>query len=625
MVGVLIRMKLALMRNAMTGSRAATVVTGAMVGVLLAGGTIALSLASPAQQAVVPDLLAAVYLTWMLGWIAGPIWVGAGVLRAEHFAMLGLPRRQLVIGLLAASFVGITTAVTALAFLSLPAYAARLGLAELVVAIPAVVLQLTCVVLLSRLAAVFFGKIARARTGAAINGVLLAVLMVLSQSGWMLLIGLVASGVLTDGLPGGVSELLRLMPSGWGLAAVEAASAGSWLTVLAFMAAMVTLIVVLLALWARTLGEPQGTHAVVRGPGARAPRRGLGSRPGPTILSKEVRTWWRDPARTSAISAPLAWGLGTALLPLTFGEVLLLPWAGLLVGSMAATFLANQYGFDGTALWLTVQTGTEREDIRGRQWAYVLVYGPIALTVTVALTFFSGLHWAWPWALGLLPAMIGGGAGLVAWTSVTMLTPGPDPHQRADNPLDTSDDIGTGFLMFMMVLIPPLVPAAVLIAAHQSDDEVLGWSALPLSIATGVLVAWWLGRAAYRTLQDRGPELLFLMRTGKPESSAGQDQEAGVELSGPAAVMNILGWVVAGLATFPQGLVPIVLKLLGEDETRVWFLAMYLPEPFGWLTALGMVGLGLLVGRATLRQLRPAPQTSSSAELTDQTRATPRL
>jgi len=622
MVGVLIRMKLALMRNAMTGSRAATVVTGALVGALLAGGTIALSLASPAQQAVVPDLLAAVYLTWMLGWIAGPIWAGAGVLRAEHFAMLGLPRRQLVLGLLAASFVGITTAVTALAFLSLPVYAARLGLAELLVAIPAVVLQLACVVLLSRLAAIFFGKIARTRTGAAINGVLLAALMVLSQSGWMLLIGLVTSGVLTDGLPAGVAELLRLMPSGWGLAAVEAASRGSWLTVLAFLAAMVALIMVLLAVWARSLGEPRGAHALVRGPGARAPRPGPGSRPGQVILSKEVRTWWRDPARISAISAPLAWGLGTALLPLTFGEVLLLPWAGLLIGVMAATFLANQYGFDGTALWLTLQTGTEREDVRGRQWAYVLVDGPIALLVTVTLTFLSGLHWAWPWALGLLPAIIGGGAGLVAWASVTMLSPGLDPRQRADNPLDTSDDIGTGFLMFVMVLIPPLVPAAVLIAAHVSDNEVLGWAALPLSIATGTLVAWWLGRAAYRTLQDRGPELLFLMRTGKPEATVAQGQEAGVELSGAAAAVNVLGWIVAGLATFPQGLVPIVLKLLGEDEVRVWFLAMYLPEPFGWLTALGMVGLGLLVGTATLRQLRQAPQTSASAEPTDQTGAT---
>lgn len=112
------------------------------------------------------------------------------------------------------------------------------------------------------------------------------------------------------------------------------------------------------------------------------------------------------------------------------------------------------------------------------------------------------------------------------------------------------------------------------------------------------------------------------MRTGKPEATVAQGQEAGVELSGAAAAVNVLGWIVAGLATFPQGFVPIVLKLLGEDEVRVWFLAMYLPEPFGWLTALGMVGLGLLVGTATLRQLRQAPQTSASAEPTDQTGAT---
>ncbi|GII80404.1 hypothetical protein Sru01_53860 [Sphaerisporangium rufum] len=45
------------------------------------------------------------------------------------------------------------------------------------------------------------------------------------------------------------------------------------------------------------------------------------------------------------------------------------------------------------------------------------------------------------------------------------------------------------------------------------------------------------------------------------------------------------------LPLFPQGLVPIVLKIAGVDE-RSWFLALYLPEPWQWPTLLGMIALG---------------------------------
>ncbi|MCA2214922.1 hypothetical protein [Jidongwangia harbinensis] len=73
MVGVLIPMKWAIIGNSMTGGRAALMVTGGTLGLLVAVATIWLSLLDPSGPGVVPDLLATAYLMWMLGWVAGPV------------------------------------------------------------------------------------------------------------------------------------------------------------------------------------------------------------------------------------------------------------------------------------------------------------------------------------------------------------------------------------------------------------------------------------------------------------------------------------------------------------------------------------------------------------------------
>src|SRR5262249_36021697 len=149
-----------------------------------------------------------------------------------------------------------------------------------------------------------------------------------------------------------------------------------------------------------------------------------------------LRTWLRDPQRITMASQPVAWALGTALLPLTFNAKNLLPWAGPALPLMAVAATYNLYGHDGTALWLTQMTGSERQDIRGRQWAYLLLFGPLTIAVSIAFTVWSGYTWAWPWIAALVPALLGGGIGIMAYASVAALVPGPDAHKRPDNPLE---------------------------------------------------------------------------------------------------------------------------------------------------------------------------------------------
>ena len=123
--GALIGMRRTLVRNAPGGS--ATVQLFRTAGLGLAVGTLLCGLIRFDDPDRWVDLLAALFLGWLLGWAMGPIAVrGAGQgLRPEWFALLPVPPRRLAAGLLAASFVGVAPAIILVAFAALPVAAAR--------------------------------------------------------------------------------------------------------------------------------------------------------------------------------------------------------------------------------------------------------------------------------------------------------------------------------------------------------------------------------------------------------------------------------------------------------------------------------------------------------------------
>ena len=262
---ILVRLKLTLLRRSMTGSRGAWMVAGAVVGTGLAVSTIALSALYRASPVILGDLLGVIYALWLAGWIVGPVWGGAPLVRAEHLALIPVPRRRLAVGLLGAAFAGTTTAVTLLAFISLVTFGARLGVLPALVAVPAVILQLVLVVLLSRLMVTVFGQVARSRTGSAVVGVLVAGLLIVSQSGWVLAIAVRTSGLLSTGVTPAFATLVRALPSGWGLYAVEAAGRSDWLTAVGVLVGLAAAIALLLLVWSWKLGSPRAARATIRG------------------------------------------------------------------------------------------------------------------------------------------------------------------------------------------------------------------------------------------------------------------------------------------------------------------------------------------------------------------------
>jgi hypothetical protein len=78
----------------------------------------------------------------------------------------------------------------------------------------------------------------------------------------------------------------------------------------------------------------------------------------------------------------------------------------------------------------------------------------------------------------------------------------------------------------------------------------------------------------------------------------------------PSIALAVLFWWLGCVALFPQGIIALTMLAAGTSDD-LWFLALYLPSPFGALAAVAMIATGLLVLRAalylTLRG-RPEPQ-----------------
>ncbi|GAA5771996.1 hypothetical protein Aros01_08539 [Streptosporangium roseum] len=589
----MIRMRLAIMRNSLRGEDAANLYTGVSLGVLLAFGTIAVAVLWPAY---LPLTLAA----WFSGWIFGPILFGGGseALRPEYFSMLPATPGRIAAALLAGAFAGPAPAVNLIALLSLPVYGWRFGPAGVLIGLGAAVTTLITMVMISRVIVALIGLFVRSRATASAVGIVIGTAIALCSNGWALFVALGG----TDAAAWS-QVLVRALPSGWGVAAIEA----PWPLALAILLAGAGVIALLLAAWAVLLSR----RVVSAARGGMPTRRGA-PRPFPAAsgaritAAKELRAWWRDLVRIQLLALAFSYAIVTPLLLVTIDAWIMVPFTGLIAIVMAAASSANLYGADGTALWLTLMTpGAERADVRGRQLAWLLIVGPAAVLLSLAGTLVSGQAWAWPWVLGLLPALLGGGAGIIVLLAVTSLVPGTDPHKRGGNPLSTGADetAETSLAWLVLVGVPAIaLPAAGAILLNP-------WAGIVTGVLTGVLSAWGLGKIAYRRLESHGIDLLNLMKHG-PAPQADKPTTADLPIQHRIGVT--ISYLIAWLPLFPQGLVPMVMKIVGIED-RGWFLALHLPPIWQWPTVIFMIALGLLMyGYAILIPMRLSSSSSAT-------------
>jgi hypothetical protein len=611
MVAALIRMKVAIARNSATGERRTWALTGTLVGLVLAAGTVWLAQSAETGSTASRDLLCLAIAMWVLGWAIAPVWAGEPVLQARHFSMLAIPRRILAVGLLASNLVSIPGLITAAALSSVVVLGAPSGWAAALVAVAALALQLGMAVLLLRLAAHWFSRLAQSRLGAAVTGALTGVLLVLTQAGWMILV--VLDIVRTTGFSRVVSIGIQVFPSSWGVLAVEAAAderavaAGWWLAALTVFDAL------LLLSWTRALGARPANRLVIRGSARHRPVTNgrIHGWPGPAVwaaLRRERAAWWREPARLQAVAASVVFAIITCALPLAAGSTVLLPWMGCFAVAILAAMTANPYGQDGTSLWLTIQIpGALRADLWARQLSWTIVAALIAAPLTIAGWLWSRATYPDLWAgIGATVATLVSAAA-VAHIGVSALAPGPDPRTARDRPLDHADVTGQSFAVIALVAVAmtPLALISIIDLPPQLSSPA-GTAVLAVIVLGYAAILWWVvGAAAGARLEKRAPELLLTMRAGRSPAA----------IRGGHQVMSLPRWrqtvlwgsiIAACIAMFPQALVPAAMKATGNVE-RLWFLALYAPGPWQWtvITAMSLLALGL--GFTAYRIYRSAP------------------
>ena len=509
MARVLIEMRAAIMRRSASGKRWIGLALLALLVTLLAVTTLLAGLVHYRYPGAGADVVATLSLGWLLGWIAGPLLTGDdAALRMDYFKLLPIPPRRLARAMLGAAFANVSLMFSLIAFAALIALGARSGVAATLTGVLATALDLVLAVVASTVAVAAFGPTISSRRGRDFGTILLALTITLLSlaSG---LVPLIAKR-LTDGHSPVLAAVVRILPSGWGAVAVDAAGRSDWGLVALAIGGLVVLIGALVAVWppllARRLtmsarGGRQRSHAGPREPVL--PLTPLGA-----VIGKELRMYSRSVLRSVMLMISFLVGAGVGVISALSGKTDGLPFVGLLFTVIAAACFTNFYGDDGTSLWLTlVVPGAERPDVRGRVWAWLLVVGPAGLLITLVFTAISGQGWSWPWVLAGEPAMIIGSAGLLALIGVVSVD-APD----ADGGPSPARVLKTHLALIVIPVVTLFPAAALLLAGAAAHSLTLRWLAVPVGLAWAAWLCRYSVLRAQRRLQTRGPEIFARLR-----------------------------------------------------------------------------------------------------------------
>ncbi|MFJ4652829.1 hypothetical protein ACIP5Y_16320 [Nocardia sp. NPDC088792] len=520
MVGVLIRMRVQITRRSMREGRAAlNFWLGTAFGLAAAVVTVYLIAAAHDTLHGGVTVAAALFAAWTLGWICGPVLTGSSdeTLQPEQFRLLPLTPRQLAYGLGAAAFAGPSAIVNLIAFGGLVLLAAPYGLGAMAIAALGAILQLIFVVLLSRVVMGWLGAAMRSRRGRDL-GVLFAGLIGLAYYPLNLLI--TNLGPSLESSNSTLAGTLRAVPSGWAPYAVESATRGRWLFALLPLLGLIAVALVLWQIWAllleRRLTLPPAPAGQVVDGKAGVLERFIPATPVGAVVTKELRTWWRDSRRRATLLPLLLIGFVLPIfLSLKNGSHGTIPLAGAFVVWLAAMGATNLYGLDGTAVWQTlVIPGAPRADVRGRVIAWALIVGPVAVLAALILPGALGQARLYPWALSTLPVLLGVGAAAAIFLSTHAAYPLP---QQRGNPFAGSGNPGCAKILLqftvglgqLLVSAPVLAILAVGAVVHNVFVE---WLALPVGLLLGGFAAMVGVRLATTRLETRGPELLAMVK-----------------------------------------------------------------------------------------------------------------
>ena len=245
---------------------------------------------------------------------------------------------------------------------------------------------------------------------------------------------------------------------------------------------------------------PTASHGARRG----IIQRLLPATPTGAVTAKEIRLWLRDPVRVTCLLIAVIVGVGVGLVPrLVSGTSHLLPFSGPLTVVIAGACATNLYGGDGTSLWLTIMNPhAVPADVRGRQFGWLFLVAPFTIAETVILTLWSGQHALWPWAVGLLLALIGGAAGLLPLASLVSVQPLDD----GGNPTPMwSLKVHIALIVVSLTAAPA---TALLVLGTLDRHAAVSWLGVAVGVLTAVACTIVGAAVAARRLRERQIDVL---------------------------------------------------------------------------------------------------------------------
>jgi ABC-2 type transport system permease protein len=523
-----VRLKLRLTANGLRGRPARIALF--VVGVLASGFFAIAGYAAFAVPGVVGSERSAGMLlplgggALVLGWLFLPL-IFFGVdesLDPARFALLPLRRRTLISGLFAAAMAGLPALATLAATAGMVDTSARLGgpgaaLAEVV----GVVCGLLLCVAVSRSVTSAFATALRSRRARDLATILLAVLA--SLLGPLQLAVLAGAQRADWDTVADIAAVVAWTPVGAPYSmGLDVVAGRSWAVPLKLVIVLAA-ITGLLWWWSSTLEQAmlgaastgrRGTSAAPSG--ARSPVDQLLTRWLPrtrfgALVARELRYWWRETRRRSALITLLLAGI---VLPVSLsitgaggGPVLVI------LGAVAAIALANQFGYEGNAYAANVVAGVPgRVEVHSRAAAHAVYVFPLMAVIAVVVGLFAGRPEAIAGQFGLLMAVYGVGLGLVLPLSVRAAYALPE----TTNPFAVSSGGGAAKgLLTLAVMAGTVVGTVPLQVAAYFLGPVWLWIGLPVGAAYGA-AAYLIGSGIAGDLLDkRMPEVLAAVSPGR--------------------------------------------------------------------------------------------------------------
>ncbi|WIE76479.1 ABC transporter permease [Curtobacterium sp. MCSS17_007] len=517
MVAQLLRLRVDLLAGEVRGGarRSVLVVLGSVLGlvaaVFVAGELLALR-SAPAEVARSIAVPVGTFVT--LAFTLVPLVAGRNdQFDPRRFAVFGIDRRQLAIGLGVAGLVGVPVLAVAVVAVGQVGVWSRTGGAAVLALVAALLGTATCALFVrvaSAVGATFVGP-QRSRDAGWLAALVIVVL------------GLPVASLLlrSDWLDPASTELQRVADvagwTPWGAAWAVPADVASGRIAEGLLKLVVALVVVALLAWSwwalvgRALESVDGRASTRRYRGLGWFDR-LGSNPVGAVAARALTYWGRDPRYRMSylviLFVPIVvLPLGVAGVPWHWTALVPLPLMALIAGFLPH----NDVSYDNTAVWLHVASGAPGWSDRLGRLVPVLVVGlPLVVAGAAVSADLFGDWTAFPVLTGLAVGALLAGLGLSSVVSVLLayptVRPGDHPFQQPQAAGTTAAVAQTTMIVGILVSLVPAAWLAVLTAVEGPDPWATATLVVGVAVGLVVLVAGIL--VGGRLFDRHGPDLL---------------------------------------------------------------------------------------------------------------------